>query len=41
MRGVLPMMAYAGRLRRNGVWVSLVEVCERVGKSIISVGKNS
>jgi len=48
-RGVLPIMVYTGRLRPKGVpffrlqvyervGISLVEVYERVEKSVISVG---
>ena len=40
-RGVLPLIAYKGRLRPKGVCervgISLVEVYKRVGKSVIWV----
>ena len=34
-RGVLPIMAYTGRLRPKGVGFSRAEVYKRVGKSVI------
>ena len=37
VRGVLPIMAYTGRLRPKGVGITLVEVRERGGKSVIAV----
>ena len=39
--GVLPIMAFTGRLRMKGVGISRVEVYERVVKSVISIFKRA
>ena len=39
--GVPPITAYTGRLRPKGVGILLVEVYERVGKSVIWVCKRA